>query len=189
MYGHTLSKQAQSDALTAAWHMTYAWPFELIFRTFEWLITTEHLIGVPDSETDPWLQDPNPWNQDPTDALIDRLDRELKTAGYEEAKYGPLNGAPRETISREMDRCPCGYRTECHIHCGTGECHHVMQQVSGATESLEMLNACHPAVQEQRGDYMITYPGTEIIITPHPEMIIPMKPGVRYDAHDQLRGS
>lgn len=132
LYGPTLPGRARRDALDKAYEMIYKWPLAMIFGIMDWLIVSERLLGVPDAETDCWLQDP-------TEELIKRLDRELESAGYEEAKYGPLNGASEEKISPEIDPapCPCGYRTECHIRCGTGEC--------------------------------------------HPEMIIPMKPGVRYE--------
>jgi hypothetical protein len=165
MYGVTVAKRAHRDALDSAIEMIYKWPFEMAFAVISWLLTSEHLLGVPDSETDPWLQDP-------TDALIKKLDRELRTAEYEEAKHGPLN----KTISGEtVAPCPCGYRTECHIHCGTGPagCHAAMGRAQDVAERRGVRYAFHRAP-------LITYRQPEWVDPGGGEKI--PKPGVRYDA-------
>lgn len=148
MYGTPVPGRAHKDAVGKAYEMIYKWPFEMVFGIITWLLTSEHLLGVPDSETDPWLQDS-------TDALIKRLDRELGT----------------ETISPEIDPCPCGYRTECPIHCGAGECH---------TDDPGKCN--RPKWQDPGPEIIVTRdPGKIVQITyPEAEFIMP-KPGVRYD--------
>jgi hypothetical protein len=106
VYGRTTPERARRRALDEAYEMIYKWPAVLIFGLFDWVITSEHLLGVPDSVTDPWAQPP----VDPTDELIARLDKELNPSGA------------------VIRTCPCGYRTECPIHCGngheTGRCPH-----------------------------------------------------------------
>lgn len=128
MYGQPLPDHSRKVALGKAYEEIVKWPATLAFAVLDWLITTEHLIGVPDSETDPWnapekftVIDTRP-ERDGTDELIERLDREInrmrvthaprpteqEREAYLAAKHGPLNA------------CPCGYRTECPIHCGSG---------------------------------------------------------------------
>jgi hypothetical protein len=118
MHGNTTPERARKRALDKAYEEVCKWPFTLAFGIFDWLITTEHLIGVPDSKTDPW----NAPERDGTDELIEKLDKEIngmrvthaprpterEREAYLALKHGPLNA------------CPCGYRTECPIHCGTG---------------------------------------------------------------------
>jgi hypothetical protein len=136
MYGQPLPDHSRKVALGKAYEEIVKWPATLAFAVLDWLITTEHLIGVPDSETDSWdqpLAPGTPWpkfnvidarpERDGTDELIEKLDREIngmrvthaprpteqeRVDAYLALKHGPLNA------------CPCGYRTECPIHCGSG---------------------------------------------------------------------
>jgi hypothetical protein len=148
------------------------WPVFGLIKAFLWLITTEHLVGVPDSLTDPWnapekfiVIDARP-ERDGTDELIERLDKEINgmRVTHKEpdpwlwndrievtlAKPGDTGraGVPRlygdasdtgrdmmewlkhvpaedlQRISRQVlgtvTDCPCGYRSECPVHCGDG---------------------------------------------------------------------
>lgn len=132
-YGKTTPEVARKKALDSAYEEIYKWPTTLAFRIFDWVITTEHLFGVPDSLTDPWLwQEPKQFTvidarpeRDGTDELIDRLDRELNGVRVTHQEPGAV-----------IEVCPCGYRTECPIHCGsghdTGRCPHWGKVWTGA---------------------------------------------------------
>jgi len=133
MYGQPLARVSRDKALGAAYSMIVKWPFRLFAMTLNWLITSPHLLGVPDSETDPWSA-PETDDLDPTQELINRLDRELnpdqpggvvvtKISGHDPnvirramgmEQYNDLKHGPRN------EPCPCGYTTECVIHCGNG---------------------------------------------------------------------
>lgn len=79
VYGHgwMTEEDKHHKALNQACSMIVRWPFHLFAVALSWLITSPHLFGVPDSETDPWNASETDL-PDPTQELIDRLDRELK---------------------------------------------------------------------------------------------------------------
>ena len=153
-------ERARSEGLDQAYKMIYGWPAELVGSVFEWLITTEHLFGVPDSETDPWQQhclDLPPF-ADPVDDLQQQLDEE------ERRQRG---GAPAP--------CPCGYRHECVIHCGPGaECHE--------PEKHEVIITDHPERIKPR-PVMWQDPGPEIRSDEHGTYAVWPK------GYDQQRGA
>lgn len=90
----------------------------------------------------------------PVAARLDEMQAEVDRLAEEQ---NPIKDLPLTKA------CPCGYVTECHIHCGDGSCH---------TEN--------PWLWEQDG-VRVTYPvigdkGPEIIRTAHPEKIVQLSP-------------
>jgi hypothetical protein len=189
MYGQALPDHSRKRARTDAYTMIFKWPFAMVFGALDWLITSEHLLGVPDSKTDPWSA-PEP-ERDSTDELIEKLDLEidataLKAAGVrledlrkedpwqwptedddlrreylvpgtsQQYRESLLNQARQErsrpsthpeytsgyvirtehpekiVTFQQMGLCPCGYRTECPVHCGDGSCHEVSPGSTGS---------------------------------------------------------
>lgn len=140
VYGHGWMTPA--DKRTRALHDAYTmfgfWPVVLGKAVIEHVITS---CG----QADPYV--------------IDTIERELDgTVGevtvthrpdddYMRMKYGDLNEirADRGIKPAASSTCPCGYVTECPIHCGDGSCH---------TE-----------------DPWLWGEGPEIILTPHPERV------------------
>jgi hypothetical protein len=129
----------RTRALNDAYTMFAFWPVILGSRAIERVITSG-------GQADPYV--------------IDMIERELDgTVGevtmthYQEPEF-------IETVSHSIKpaasvACPCGYVTECHIHCGDGSCH---------TE-----------------DPWVVVDGPEIILTEHPETIrLIKKPGRTY---------
>lgn len=71
-----------------------------------------------------------------------------------------------EKIRSERQPCPCGYLTECHIHCGDGtSCHGAMDRTQDATERRAVRNVFHPETGA-RPDPWLWDEEPEFILTP-----------------------
>lgn len=166
-YGPMNDEERHGKALNHAYAMIALWPVKAFVWIFDWLITSPHLLGVPDSETDPWS---NPEKFTVIDAKTGEIDDLQRLIDEEERRQQGISEdsivrfmAGRQTLT-ETDRgnppigvsvpCPCGYTTECRIHCGNG--HQTGVCPGRHTARLSKILA-NPEYDQQYGDYTITY--------------------------------
>lgn len=112
--GWMTPEDKHSRALADACRMYAIWPCLMIVRLFVVLVTWSDL--EPEKET--------------TAEAIKRLHRELDM----DPDYDP---------DPEQKPCPCGYVTECHIHCGDGSCHEVDTTVGDMTVTHQQESVAH----------------------------------------------
>ncbi len=133
-HGHD---KAHDVAMSEASKWLAMWPFYCAWDVIYWLIAH----GTRQT----WVESANEVAQMQTE--VDRLavDQDpLKDLDHEQDGI--------RVTQKQPAPCPCGYVTECHIHCGDGSCHRTAR-----------------SRQDEHGSPVFT--GTEIIRTHHPERI------------------
>lgn len=131
VYGgkHGHGKAHEVAVREAVWWLIM-WPFFMSWAGIDWLITH----GIQQG----WVETANKISRMQED--VDRLN----------AKQDPLAGLDRvigsESVSHSVpDPCPCGYTTECVIHCGDGSnCHEMMNRTRDSLESGAVIRTMHP---------------------------------------------
>lgn len=143
VYGHgwMTHRDKRRVALREAMWWLALWPFFTWWIILGWSFLhlrrgVERLISGPDPET-AGLD----YNK------IHELENETAPGGS--VTVGDVTVTKiAEYVVPERGYCPCGYATECHIHCGNGpgSCHYAMQATLNETEVRAVRQTFHPQI-------------------------------------------